>query len=155
MKPHTAPSPHAASPRPFNGPIKWTYRLPKFLPPPMASRARETWDAAANLFDQLFARRRGEYQQRKWAEQYRRDQEEARVRRLAAQRERARLRAARDDAYRIWFTERQAWDDLTLVAAIRNTYKKRPARRAARDNLARIIVQRAIEWADYRTPLIA
>jgi hypothetical protein len=126
---------------------------------------RAVWESAARGFDQLFQRRRREHQARRWAEWYRKDQEEARARRAAEQARHAALKAQREAAYqawreqqqaayRAWLNERQAYADLPLIAAIRYAYKKRPARHAAVATLARVMVDRAIEWANYTTPLL-
>lgn len=49
-------------------------------------------------------------------------------------------------------TLRQAIDDRALLAAIRETFRKRPKRHALRDQMARIMVQRAVEKATARIP---
>lgn len=152
-------TPHAASPLPYVGSRALVFRISRTWRPPAGTWIREVWDAAANVFDEIFARRRGEYckqrSARLWAEQYRRDQDEARVRRIVEQQRLALLKKQRDADYRAWLNYRQALADVTLIAAIRTAYKKRPKRREARDNLARIMVARAVEWANYATPLIA
>jgi hypothetical protein len=101
---------------PYEGVMKMVLRVPGILAPAVGTFARHIWDMASRAFDNLFRERLMQHRRAAWAQMW---EWQARL--------------------------RQANDDVALVAAIRTVYRKRPERRGMRDQLARAMVQRAVE----------